>query len=187
MDDPSVPTISCLIGTQKFDQALCDLRASVSVMPKVFYDQLNHDSLVPTSMHLQLANQSIQHPVGIAEDIPMRIMNSFIPVAFMVLEMDVCRQIPLILGRPFLSTTGAMIDVAAGIIKLNISGKEETFTFKPKGIKKCNQVMVMIRPERSAMTPDKKPSTTEIFSMKFLRCIKNAMPTGTSSPVAPVT
>jgi hypothetical protein len=53
-------------------------------------------------------------------------------VDFMVLEMDVCRQILFILGRPFLSTAGAMIDVVAGIIKLNINGKEETFTFKPK-------------------------------------------------------
>jgi hypothetical protein len=69
----------------------------------------------------------------IAKDIPVRIRNSFIPVDFMVLEMDVCRQIPPILGRPFLSTTGATIDVAAGIIKLNIIGKEEKFTFKPKG------------------------------------------------------
>jgi hypothetical protein len=71
--------------------------------------------------------------VGIAEDIPVRIKNSFIPVDFMVLEMDVCHQIPLILGRSFLSTAGATIDIAAGIIKLNISGKDETFTFKPKG------------------------------------------------------
>jgi hypothetical protein len=62
--------------------------------------------------------------VGIAEDIPVRIMNSFVPVDFVVLEMDVCRQILLILGRPLLSTTGATIDVLAGIIKLNISGKE---------------------------------------------------------------
>jgi hypothetical protein len=38
MGDPGVPTITCLIGTQKFDQALCDLRESVSVMPKVIYD-----------------------------------------------------------------------------------------------------------------------------------------------------
>jgi hypothetical protein len=51
MGDSGVPTIFCVIGTQKFDQALCDLRASMSVMPKVIY-QLNHDSLVPTSMHL---------------------------------------------------------------------------------------------------------------------------------------
>jgi hypothetical protein len=83
--------------------------------------------------------------VGIVEDIPVRIRNSFIPVDFVVLEMDVCRQIPLILGRPFLCATRAMIDVAVGIIKLNISGKDETFIVKPKGTEQCNQVMVTIR------------------------------------------
>jgi hypothetical protein len=101
--------------------------------------------------------------------------------------MEVCCQIPLILGRPFLSTAGAMIDVTAGIIKLNISGKDETFTFNPMGTEQCNQVMVTIRLERNAMTPDKKPSAAENFSMKFSRHIKNATPTVTSSPVASVT
>jgi hypothetical protein len=139
----------------------------VSVIPKVIYTQLNYDSLVPTSLHLQLADQSILCPVEVAEDIPVRITNSFMNVDFVVLKMDVCHQIPLILGRPFLSTTRATIDVAARIIKLNISKKEETFTFKPKGTKKCNQVIVIIRPERNAMTPDKKTSIAKIFSMKF--------------------
>jgi hypothetical protein len=142
----------------------------VSVMPKVIYDQLNHDSLVPAFMHLLLVDQSIWCPVGTAEDIPVQMRNSFILVDFVVLKMDVYHQIPLILGRPFLSTTGATIDVGGGIIKLNISGKEETFTFKPKGAKQCNQVMVTIRLERNAMMPDKKPSAAqnffyEIFSM----------------------
>jgi hypothetical protein len=161
MGDPGVPTISCLIGTQKFDQALCDLRASMSIMPKVIYDKLNHDSFIPTSTHLQLADQSIQCPIGIAEDILVKIRSSIIPVDFMVLEMDVCHQIPLILGRPFLSTTGATIDVAARIIKLNISEKEGTFTLKPKGIEQCHQVRFTEGPERDAMTPDKKPSIVE--------------------------
>jgi hypothetical protein len=79
-----------------------------------------------------------------------------------------------------------MIDVAARIIKLNISRKEETFTFtfKFKGTKKCNQVMVMIRPLRNAMTSDKKPSATKNFSMKFFGRIKNATLVVTRSPVA---
>jgi hypothetical protein len=135
-------------------------------------------------MHLQLVDQSIRHPVGIVEDIPVRIRNSFIPVDFVVLEMNVYRQIPLILRRPFLSTAGATIDVAAGIIKLNISRKEEAFTFKPKGTEQCNQVMVMIRLERIAMTPDKKPSAADDFSTKFSRRIKNATPASTSSLVS---
>jgi hypothetical protein len=185
MDDPGVPTISCLNGTQKFDQDLWDHRENVSVIPKVIYDQLNYDSLVPTSLHLQLADQSIWHPVGITKYIPMRIKNSFVPVDFVVLEMNVCRQISLILGRPFLSTTGATIDVTARIIKLNISRKEETSIFKPKGTKKCNHVMVTIRPKRNAMTLDKKPNAAENFSMKFYRRVKNATPVVTRSPISP--
>jgi hypothetical protein len=85
-----------------------------------------------------------------------------------------------------LSTTRDMIDVAAGI-KLNISRKEERFTFKPKGTEQCNQVMVMSRLERNAMTPDKKPSAIEDFSMKISRCVKNVMHVVTSSLVAPAT
>jgi hypothetical protein len=106
------------------------------------------------------------------------------PVEVVVLEMDVYRHIPLIFGRPFLSTTGATIDVAARVIKLNISRKEETSTFKPNGTKKFNQVMVTIRPERNAMTPDKEPNATKNFSMKFSQCIKNVTPVVTRSLVA---
>jgi hypothetical protein len=123
--------------------------------------------------------------MGITEDIPVRIRNSFMPVDFMALKMDVCHQILLILERPFLSTTGATIDVAARIIKLNVNRKVETFTFKPNGTKKCNQVMVMIPPKRNAMTPDKKPNAADNFSMKFSRRIKNATPVVTRSLVTP--
>jgi hypothetical protein len=119
------------------------------------------------------------------EDIPVRIKNSFVPVDFVVLKMGVCCQIPLILGRLFLSTTKAMMDVAARIIKLNITRKEETSTFKPKGTKKCNQVMVTIRLKRNAMTPDKKASAAENFSTKFSQRVKNTTLVVTRSPVAP--
>jgi hypothetical protein len=115
----------------------------------------------------------------------MKIRNSFVPMDFIVLKMDVCHQIPLILRMSFCSITGATIVVAARIIKLNISRKEDTYTFKLKGTKKCNQGMVMIRSERNAMTPDKKPSAAENFFTKFSRCVKNVTPVATRSPVAP--
>jgi hypothetical protein len=91
MGDPCISTISYLIGAQKFDQFLCDLGASVSIMPKVIYDKLNHNFLGSTSMHLQLVDQSIWNPIGITEDILVKIWNSFVPMDFMVLEIDVCR------------------------------------------------------------------------------------------------
>jgi hypothetical protein len=58
----------------------------MSFMTKVIFDQLNHDSLVPTFLHLQLVDQLIRLPVGTTEDIPVRIKNSFVPVDYMVLK-----------------------------------------------------------------------------------------------------
>jgi hypothetical protein len=61
-------------------------------MPKVIYDHLNHDSMVPTSLHLQLVDQSIWLPVGTAEDILVRIGNSFVPVDFVVFKNGLPRM-----------------------------------------------------------------------------------------------
>ena len=70
--DPRCPTIRCSIGTQNFEKALCDLGASVNVMPKIVFDQINYSVLTPTPMQLQLADSSLRHPEGIAEDVPLR-------------------------------------------------------------------------------------------------------------------
>ena len=120
--DPGCPTITCSIGAQHFSNTLCDLGESVSVMPKVVYDKLNHHALAPTAMCLQLADQTVRYPAGIAENIPVKIQNFFIPVDFVVLDMEVDAKTPLILGMPFLSTANSHIDVGAGEIQLNING-----------------------------------------------------------------
>ncbi|WVZ48682.1 hypothetical protein U9M48_000101 [Paspalum notatum var. saurae] len=116
--DPRKPYISCSIGTQNFDQALCDLGASVSIMPKVVFDKLTHAILAPTAMCLQLADQSMD---------------------YMVLDMEIDSMTPLILGRPFLGTAKATIDVGVGQVHFNINGRREMFAFKPK-VEQCQQV-----------------------------------------------
>ena len=80
-------------------------------MPKIVFDKLNHAALVPTSMSLQLTDQSIRHPAGIAVDVPVKIRNFLIPVDFVVLDMEIDAKTLPILGRPFLSTAEASIDV----------------------------------------------------------------------------
>ena len=67
-------------------------------------------------MCLQLADQTIRYPAGIAENVPVKIWNFFIPVDFVVLDMEVDAKMPLILGRPLLSIAKAHIDVEAGEI-----------------------------------------------------------------------
>jgi hypothetical protein len=75
----------------------------------------------------------------------------------------------LIFARSFLSTARAIIDVAAGIIKLNINGKEDTFGFKPKRIAYCNQIGVSIgNMGKNAKTPRKKHDTTKYSKPKSI-------------------
>jgi hypothetical protein len=130
--DPGCPTIDCTIGDQYFNNALCDLGASVSVMPAAVYHRLNHTALEPTSMCLQLADQSVRYPLGIAENILVKIREFFVLVDFMVLDMHPDSKVSLILGRPFLSIANAHIDVGKGEIKFTINGQEEQFAFKSK-------------------------------------------------------
>jgi hypothetical protein len=70
--------------------------------------------------------------MGIAEDIPVKIKEFFIPVNFVVLDMHPNSKVSLILGRPFLSTANTHIDVGLGEVKFNINGREERFPFKPR-------------------------------------------------------
>ena len=97
--DPGFQTIRCSIGAQNIDKALCDLGASVSVMPKAVFDQLNYTELTPTPMQLQLADSSVRHPEGIAEDVLVRVQDCFVLVDFVVLDMDNQKETTRILGR----------------------------------------------------------------------------------------
>lgn len=114
--DLGCPTITCSIGMHHLDHALCDLGASVSIMPKLVFDQLNFTMLTPTPMQLELANSSVYHPAGIAEDIPVKIWDFFMPVILWCWTWRVTRSHHSFLGGPFLSTTEAHVDVAAGVV-----------------------------------------------------------------------
>jgi hypothetical protein len=70
--------------------------------------------------------------LGIAENIPVKIREFFVPVDFVVLDMSPDSRVSLILGRPFFSTANAHIDVGKGEIKFTINGQEKQFAFKPK-------------------------------------------------------
>jgi hypothetical protein len=85
--DLGCPTIDCLIRDQHFNNALCDLGASINVMPTTVFNKLKFTTLEPTSMCLQLADQSVSYPLGIAENIPVKIREFFVPVDFVVLDM----------------------------------------------------------------------------------------------------
>jgi hypothetical protein len=124
LQDPGSFTIPCSIGSTKFDRALCDLRASVSLMPKSIFDRIGVGELVPTKISLQLADRSVKYLVGQVEYLPLQVRKFYIPIDFVIIEMDEDPNTPLIIGRPFLNTAGTQIDVRGRKLTFEI-GKEK--------------------------------------------------------------
>ncbi|GKA20432.1 reverse transcriptase domain-containing protein [Tanacetum coccineum] len=108
--------------------ALADLGASINLMPLSIWRKLSLPELTPTQMILELADRSTTRPTGIAEDVFVRVGKFHFPADFVVVDYVVDPRVPLILGRPFLRTTRALIDVYGEELTLQVS--DEAITFK---------------------------------------------------------
>ncbi|GJR33702.1 reverse transcriptase domain-containing protein [Tanacetum coccineum] len=91
--------------------ALADLGASINLMPLSVWEKLNLLNLTKTRMILELADRTISTPTGIAEDVFMKVGTFFFLSDFVVVDYIADPRVPLILGRPFLRTARALIDV----------------------------------------------------------------------------
>jgi hypothetical protein len=170
--DPGCPTIPCSIGSFKFEKALCDLGASVSVMPRDVFEKLRLP-LEPTGMCLELGDNSIRYPLGIAEDVTVKVGHHFIPVDFVVLEMGEREKPPLIIGRPFLKTVGDTIDVGKGEIMFDNNGERSSFKFRPH-LEVCNMIDVKYVPPHRHVVKE-EPRTKEEPKKKVVKKIKEVV------------
>nr|CAE03288.2 OSJNBb0046P18.4 [Oryza sativa Japonica Group] len=117
---------------------------------------------------LQMADSSVRYPAGIAEDVLVKIWDFFILVDFVVLDMDMGKETPLIPGRPFLSTAGAYIDVGTGSISFHINGKEEKFEFQPR-TEQCSVVKIKYGPKpQNIQVVEVEPPKTDSL-VKFMQ------------------
>ena len=96
-------------------------------MPLAVCRRLNLGELQPTKMSLQLADRSVKYPIGILEDIPVKIGQLYIPTDFVVMAIKEDEEIPILLGRPFLSTAGAIIDVKKGKLTFEVGDEKIEF------------------------------------------------------------
>jgi hypothetical protein len=88
LSGPALPMVPCILGPFKVHHALCDWGASMNILPKMVYDCLDEDPLVPTSQWLQLANSTVVQPYGIADKVLIEFQDSSTLVDFMVVDMD---------------------------------------------------------------------------------------------------
>nr|GFA45059.1 reverse transcriptase domain-containing protein [Tanacetum cinerariifolium] len=98
--------------------ALADLGASINLMPLSIWKKLRLPTLNDTKMVLELADRTISKPTGVAENVFVKVGKFYFPADFVILDFVADPRVPLILGRPFLSTAHALIDVYEGEITL---------------------------------------------------------------------
>ncbi|GJW37685.1 reverse transcriptase domain-containing protein [Tanacetum coccineum] len=109
LGEPGSFLIPCNFNKTFSCNALADLGASINLMPYSLYAKLSLKTLKPTKMSVRLADRSFQYPVGIAENMLVKVGKFIFPVDFVILEIEEDSKVPLILGRPFLHTADAVI------------------------------------------------------------------------------
>ncbi|GJR71649.1 reverse transcriptase domain-containing protein [Tanacetum coccineum] len=128
LGDPVKFLIPCDFSKLVECLALADLGASINLMPISIWEKISLPELTPTQMILELADRSTTRPAGIAVDVFVKVGKFHFLADFVVVDYIVDPRVPLILGRPFLRTTRALIDVYSEELTLQVD--DEAITFK---------------------------------------------------------
>nr|GEX94612.1 reverse transcriptase domain-containing protein [Tanacetum cinerariifolium] len=123
LEDPGKFLILCDCLEMAEFLALADLGASINLMPLFVWNKLSLHGLTPTLMTLELADRSIFRPIGVAEDVYVKVGKFYFPTDFVVVGFDADPQVPVILRRSFLKTERALIDFFEGELTLRV-GRE---------------------------------------------------------------
>nr|GEX59594.1 reverse transcriptase domain-containing protein [Tanacetum cinerariifolium] len=127
LGDPSKFFIPCKFLGMDECLALADLSASINLMPLSVWEGLSLPELTPTCMTLELADRSVSKPIGIAKDVSVKVGVFHFPADFVVIDFEPDPRVPLILGRCFLKTDRALIDVHKGELTLRIRNEAITY------------------------------------------------------------
>nr|XP_009631640.1 uncharacterized protein LOC104121369 [Nicotiana tomentosiformis] len=125
-------TIPCSLGSTNFEKSLCDSGAFINLMPLSIFRKIERDigTIKYVLVSLQLADQTTIIPEGIVEDVLVQVDKFAFPVDFIVINMEENKEVPLILGRPFLATGRAILDIQERQLMLRVG--EERVVFKMK-------------------------------------------------------
>ena len=127
MKDLGSFTIPYTIGKYEFKKALCDSGAKINLMPLSVVQRLSLGELTPTEITLQMADTSMAQLEGVLEDVLFKVGKFIFPLDFVFMKMEEDTQVPLLLGRPFLETEAAVIDVKKGELTLRVGNEAVHF------------------------------------------------------------
>src|SRR4051794_27308937 len=128
----SIPVLSVKIGDHCY-YGLCDIGASSSAIPYELYKEIKHEigpcELEDIDVAIQLANRETIFPIGIVRDVEVLCGKTKYPADFLVLGNKASKTCPIIFGRPFLNTCGAIIDCKKRIFFTKFAGDSYEFNF----------------------------------------------------------
>nr|GEX20158.1 reverse transcriptase domain-containing protein [Tanacetum cinerariifolium] len=127
LGDPNKFLILCNFSRMDECLALVDPGASINLMPLSVWKMISIPELSPTCMTLELADRLISCPVGVTEDVFVKVGKFHFLADFVVVDFDADPRVSLILGRSFLKTECALIDVYEGELTLRVGNKSVTF------------------------------------------------------------
>ncbi|XP_052887013.1 uncharacterized protein LOC128295466 [Gossypium arboreum] len=129
--DQDMFAIPCEIGNIGIEKAMCDLGASINVMPYSIYKLINVGPLKETGVIIQLADRTVVYPEGLLEDVLVKVNELVFPADFYIIDMEddnSANSSDIILGRPFLSTARTKIDVWNGTLTMEFDGDVVRFS-----------------------------------------------------------
>ncbi|XP_038693750.1 uncharacterized protein LOC119991476 [Tripterygium wilfordii] len=175
--DPKSFTIPCTIGSTLIERALCDLGASINLMPLSIAKLIGLHEISPTTMFLVMADRSIKYPHDIIKDVLIKVDELVFPVDFVILDMEEDSNTLIILERPFLRTGRTLIDVEKGTLVLRIADEQVTFkvfetTKYPEDGESCFRIDTVdhILTHTYAITSCQDPFETCLVNEDALEC-----------------
>nr|GEZ85040.1 reverse transcriptase domain-containing protein [Tanacetum cinerariifolium] len=143
--------------------ALADLGTSIDLMPLSVRKKLSLPELSPTCMTLEIADRLISHPIRVAEDVFVKVGTFHFPADFVVVDFDAYPRVPSILGRSFLKTGRALIDVYEG--ELTLRPTIPTTSSLPKVVECETEVTKdTMPPTNNGSTKDVQPTLVQIVT-----------------------
>ncbi|XP_070029154.1 uncharacterized protein [Nicotiana sylvestris] len=184
LEDHGAFTILCTIGSAEFTKVLCDHGARINLMPYSVLKTLGIGQPRPTSMRLQMDDRTMKSPLGVIDDVLVRVDKFILPVYFVILDCEVDYEVPFILGRPFLATGKALVDFKAGELTFRVGDKKVVFHRQHNSNEVCSfvdlvtdvivdetsvvmnvddtlEVVLLNRDDEGITTPPTKPSIEE--------------------------
>ncbi|XP_016177991.1 uncharacterized protein LOC107620326 [Arachis ipaensis] len=124
--------LPCAIGNISINKAMCDLEASINLMPSSLVKKLCIEEVKPIQMSLELVDKSVVFPKGMIENLLVKVNKFIFPADFVILDLDEEGGNSIILGRPFSATARAIIDVEQGELTLRVHDESITLNVFPE-------------------------------------------------------